>query len=110
MNLLLPLLTREYAKHLLQLVVTFSENFPVLTMLGILASWNLLDLLLDKMYHCTRKRFQLEIVATEISRFADLKDFVTKQCVGLEALLSTSVDASLSNATIKSTKPPITRQ
>lgn len=90
-------LTSENLKDIRALVDTFSENIAILKKLGFdVAAWDfiLVDLLADKLPPATRRRFELQGDASEIPTFADLTDFVLKQCVALQTLASSKVSGA----------------
>lgn len=84
-----PPLRSDQSSELRKLVDCFSENISILTKLGLpVEHWDfvLVDLLLEKIDSSTRRRFELHSPSNQIPSFAELKDFLLKQCTALDSI------------------------
>ena len=82
-------LRSENPNELRKLVDCFVENVAILKKLGLPTDhWDfiLVDFMLEKLDHNTRKRFELHALTTTVPKFEDLKEFILKQCTALDSI------------------------
>lgn len=93
----------EDANSLRNLLLTFKKNLSVLTTMGLETDkWDFIlsYMLLNRLDAQTRKSFEQQHASNDIPKYEDLKSFIEKQCVALDAAASCSSKSIITSKNI----------